>query len=196
MSEKLGLNLQQAQELLNKYITDPITKLHCRESEVIMRALADKFGENSEEWGIIGLLHDIDWELTKNNTKEHCVRCIEILKETGGTDYLIESIISHGYANELCGNYQNKERTTKIQHALASAETLTGLIVASALIQPDKKLSSVKLASLKKKFKNKSFAANCNRDIILECEKIGLSIDEFLEIGLTALQNISEELTL
>ena len=83
-----------------------------------------------------------------------------------------------------------------MQHSLAAAETLTGLIVACALVQPDKKLSSVKLKSLKKKFKSKSFAANCNREVMMECEEIGLSLDEFLEIGLRALQGISDEIGL
>ena len=196
MSENLGINLLQAQKLLDEYIKDPVTKLHCRESEVIMRALAKHFGDDENIWGIIGLLHDIDWELTKNDTKNHCVKCIEILKNAGGSDYLIETIVSHAYGNEHCGDYKEKKRTEKIQHALAAAETLTGLIVASALIQPDKKLASVQLKSLQKKFKNKAFAANCSREIILECEQINLSLEQFLEIGLKALQEISDELGL
>ena len=83
-----------------------------------------------------------------------------------------------------------------IQYCLVAAETLTGLIFASALMQPDKKLTSVQLSSLKKKFKDKKFAAKCNRADILECEKAGIPIDEFLQIGLTAMQNISDELGL
>jgi len=192
----LGLNKNQAEELLDKYITDEITKLHCLESEAIMRELAKKFGENEDEWGIIGLLHDIDWDLTKDNPKEHTVKAQEILQNAGASDYLIETIISHGYGSELCGNNQNKERTTKIQYALAAAETLTGLIIATTLVHPDKKLVNVKLSSLKKKFKNKNFAAKCDRGIILECEKIGLTLDEFLDIGLRALRGISNELGL
>jgi len=121
---------------------------------------------------------------------------VEILKQAGASEFLIETIISHGYGSELCGINQDKVRTTKIQHALAAAETLTGLIIASALVQPDKKLSSVKLESLKKKFKTKSFAAKCDREIIRECEKIGLALDEFLRIGLKALQGISDKLGL
>jgi len=192
----LGITIKQATKLLDKYITDPITKLHCLESEAIMRELAKHFGEDEEEWGIIGLLHDIDWDLTKNNPKEHTVKAVEILQDAGASDFLIETIVSHGYGSELCGINQDKVRSGKIQHALAAAETLTGLIIASALVQPDKKLASVKLSSLKKKLKNKSFAAKCNREIILECEKIELPLDEFLEIGLKALQEISNKLGL
>ncbi|MDD5071797.1 MAG: HDIG domain-containing protein [Patescibacteria group bacterium] len=192
----LGVNYKQAEELLNKYIKDDIVKMHCLESEAIMRELAKHFNENEEIWGIIGLLHDIDWDLTKNNPKEHTVKAVEILKEAGASDFLIETIVSHGYGNEFCGINQDKARTAKIQHALAAAETLTGLIIACALVQPDKKLASVKPESLKKKFKTRAFAAKCDREIILECEKIGLSLDEFLEIGLKALQRISDKLGL
>jgi predicted hydrolase (HD superfamily) len=188
---ELGINYNQAKELVNKYIKDEITKFHLIESEAIMKALATYFNENEEEWGIIGLLHDIDWELTKNNPTEHCVKAVDILKPAGASDFLIETIVSHGYGRLNNDNLKNKQRTMKIQYALAAAETLTGLIVAAALVQPDKKLNSVKPESLKKKFKQKSFAANCERDIILECEKMGLSLDKFLEIGLKALQEIS-----
>jgi len=192
----LGINKEQANQLLDKYIKDEIVKMHCWESEAIMRALARHFNEEEEIWGIIGLLHDIDWDLTKNNPKEHTVKAVDILKQAGASNFLIETIVSHGYGSELCGINQDKARTTKIQHALAAAETLTGLIIASALVQPDKKLASVKLESLKKKFKTKAFAAKCDREIIMECEKIGLSLDEFLAIGLKALQGISEKLGL
>jgi len=192
-----GINYQQAQELIQKYITDPITKLHSRESEVFMRALAKHFSEDEEMWGIIGLLHDIDWDLTKkDNMQKHCIKSQEILREAGASEFLIETIASHGYANEYIPELQNKQRSTKIQFCLAAAETLTGLIFASALMQPDKKLLSVSLQSLKKKFKNKGFAAKCNREIIMECEKAGITIDEFLQIGLTSLQSIAGELGL
>jgi predicted hydrolase (HD superfamily) len=161
-----------------------------------MKALARKFGEDEEEWGIIGLLHDIDWDLSKDNTLEHCKKAVGILKEAGASDFLIETILSHGYGNPHCGAPQDKVRNTKLQYSLAAAETLTGLIVASALVQPDKKLASVTLQSLKKKFKSKGFAAGCNREIILECVKAGVSLEEFLELGLDALKNISNKLGL
>lgn len=192
----LGLNKNQANQLVDKYITIPITKYHLLESEAIMRALAEKLGENQEEWEIVGLLHDIDWDITKNNPKEHLVKAPEILKQAGASDELINAIVSHGYGQPACGAPQDKERQTKLEHALAAAETVTGLIVASALVQPDKKLASVTPQSLLKKFKNKSFAANCSRDIIMECEKIGLTLDEFLKISLKALQKISNEIGL
>jgi len=203
--ENLGLTKQQADELIEKYITDPVTKLHCVESEAIMHALAKHFykGENSavaeamaDKWGIIGLLHDIDWELTKNDQQRHCVKAEKILKNAGASEFLIETVISHGYANDMIPSLQDKERSTKIQYCLVAAETLTGLIIASALMQPDKKLASVTLKSLKKKFKTKGFAARCNRELILECEKAEIPLDEFLKLGLEALQGISDKLGL
>ena len=213
---ELGINYEQAKKLLDKYVTDNITKLHLIETEAIMRTLAKHFKEDEDEsavaptnakaladkeamadkWGIIGLLHDIDWELTKDNPKEHCVKAVDILRQAGASDFLIESVISHGYAHESIPAYLDKQRKGKLQHSLAAAETLTGLIIAAALVQPDKKLVSVKLNSLKKKFKQKAFAANCDREIIRECEKAGINLDEFLNIGLKALQNISDKIGL
>jgi len=141
-------------------------------------------------------LHDIDWDLTKNNQAEHCIKAVEILKSTGGSDYLIETIQSHGYGNKDIPALFDKKRTTKIQHCLAAAETLTGLIVAAALVRPDKKLASVELKSLKKRFGEKAFAAKCDRELIRECELAGIPLDQFLEIGLKALQGISDKVNL
>lgn len=196
MQNNLGITKKQADQLIDQYITDKISELHLIETEAIMRALARHFDENEEKWGIIGLLHDIDWDLTKNNQAEHCVKAVDILREAGATDFLIESIISHGYGHQSIPSLMDKQRTTKLQHALVAAETLTGLIVASALVQPDKKLASVSEESLIKKFKSKSFAAKCDRELIKECEQAGIRLEEFLRLGLKALQGIAGELGL
>lgn len=192
----LGINSVKANEMVEKYITDKSTKLHSVESKAIMEGVAEKLGENKENWGIIGLLHDIDWDITKSDAIQHCIKAEEILKNEGASDFLIETIVSHGYGCVKNPKFEGKERTSDLEHLLAASETLTGLIIASAIMQPDKKLSSLKLSSLKKKFKSKSFAANCNREIIKECEFAGIKLDEFLEIGLKALQGISGELGL
>lgn len=199
---ELGIDRTKAIELLDEYIKDPITKLHMIESEAIMKAVAKRLGEDEISWGIIGLLHDIDWEITKNNVTEHGLRMPEILKNAGGTDFLIHTIESHVYPNEneegFIGSptFIGKKREGNLEHALAASETLTGLVIATALVMPDKKLSSVKPESLIKKYKNKSFAAKCNRETIAECERFGISLDEFLTLGLTALQGISDEIGL
>jgi putative nucleotidyltransferase with HDIG domain len=196
MSSDLGIDYQQARALLDKYVTDDITRLHMIETEAIMRSLAKHFGENEEQWGIIGLLHDLDWDLTKNNMAEHTVKAVELLKKAGATEFLINSIVSHGYGHDTIPANKNKKRSGILEHSLVAAETLTGLIIAAALVQPDKKLKSVKLSSLKKKYKQKAFAANCDRELIKEIEKTGLSLDDFLEISLKSLQAISDKLQL
>lgn len=190
----LGIDYKKAKKLVEENIKDEITKMHLRESEVIMRALAKHFGEDEEKWGIIGLLHDIDWEVTKDDTKNHGLVMPKILKDAGASEFLVSTIGSHiyGYNNK----WKGEKRKGKLQHSLAAAETLTGLIIASTLVQPSKKLKDVKLSSLKKKFKQKSFAAKCDRNVIMEIEKTGLKIDEFLEMSLKALQGISGELGL
>ena len=193
---ELGIKIDQAENILNKYIKDPITKLHCLESKAIMEGVAKSLNQDPVKWGIIGLLHDIDWELTKENTSQHCIKAKEILKNEGASDFLVDTIVSHGFGCVINDEFKNKKRETTIQHALAASETLTGLIISSTLVQPDKKLNSLTLKSLKKKFKSKGFAANCNREIIKECEEIGISLDEFLEIGLESLQLISDDLNL
>ncbi|MGC8492469.1 MAG: HDIG domain-containing metalloprotein [Syntrophobacteraceae bacterium] len=194
--EGLGITKAQADELVEKYVAEPMTRLHLLESEAIMKALAKRFGEDEEAWGIVGFLHDIDWDLTKNDQQQHCIKAVDLLRQAGASEFLIQTIISHGYGVGTIPAYRDRERKTKIEHCLVAAETLTGIIVASALVQPDKKLASVQLPSLKKKFKSKSFAANCDRDLVKECEKAGISVDEFLELGLHALQEISDTLAM
>jgi putative nucleotidyltransferase with HDIG domain len=190
-----GITYEQAKALFDEYIKDPMVRNHMRETEVVMRALAKRLGEDEELWGIAGLLHDIDWESIEGDVSQHCVKCIDILKNAGVTDELIEVIISHAYGTD-CGDYKNKERATKFQHALAAGETVTGLIFAYGLMRPDKKLEGAKVKSLKKKFKDKSFAAKVDRDIIRECEHLGLELSEFLEIALNAMKGIADEIGL
>ncbi|MFA6919271.1 MAG: lysine--tRNA ligase [Patescibacteria group bacterium] len=193
---ELGLDYKQAVQLLDQYIKDPIVKLHCVESEYIMRDLAKHFGQDEEKWGIIGLLHDIDWDLTKSDPSQHCLKAQDILKQAGASDYLIETIVSHCYGFQFNEKLKDLKRETRVQYSLAASETLTGLIIASALIQPDKKLASLSVESLKKKFKNLKFAGNCSREMISECEQAGIPLDEFLDLGLRALQKISDKLGL
>jgi uncharacterized protein len=189
-----GITYEQAKDILHKYIKQPANINHCRESEVIMRALAKRLGEDEELWGIAGLLHDIDWEVISGDVEEHGIKMQEIFKEEGVSDELSAVVVSHvgGCTEKLPEN----KRESKFEHALAAGETITGLIFASALVNPEKKLSAVKVKSIKKKMKDKSFAAKVNRDTIRECEHLGLELEEFIEISLTAMQGISDELGL
>jgi putative nucleotidyltransferase with HDIG domain len=190
-----GITYKDAKKILDDHMKDPVMRNHSREAEVIMRALAKRLGENEEVWGIAGLLHDIDYEMTKNKPEEHCVLSRTILKDHGVNAKLIDVMTSHVYGSPF-GCYVNRERTSNFEHALAAAETVTGLIYAYGLMRPDKKLANAEVKSIKKKFKDKSFAANVNRDVIMECEKIGLSLDEFLQISLDAMKGIAEEIGL
>lgn len=189
-----GITIDQAREVLKKYIKDEINIKHCRESEVIMRALAQRLGEDEELWAIAGLLHDIDWELVQDDIEEHGIKMQEILQQEGVSKELIAVIVSH--IGGFTKHFPESKRQSKFEHALAAAETITGLLVATALVRPDKSLVSVEVKSVKKKFKDKSFAARVNRDMIRECEKLDMTLDEFIELSLNALKNISDELGL
>jgi predicted hydrolase (HD superfamily) len=160
-----------------------------------MRKLAERFGEDIDYWGTIGLLHDLDWGLTKNKLEQHCIKVKEILKENGYDEEFIKTVQSHGYGLDIIPELKDKQRTFKIEHALVAAETLTGLIYAYALMRR-KKISDMEVKGLKKKFQDKAFAANCNRELIKEIEKTGLSLDEFLTISIEAIKNIKDKIGL
>jgi len=187
---ELGISSDQARQLFYQYVkTDNLIK-HCLASEAIMRALAKRFGEDQALWGVAGLLHDLDFEETKEDPSAHTLKTAQILTEQGINPTIIGAIKAHNA--EALGI----QRTRPIDFALTAAENITGLIVATALVYPDKKLASVKASSVIKRMKEKAFAKNVRREAILECERIGLSLGEFVEIGLKAMQEISQELGL
>lgn len=175
-------------ELLNKNIKNQKMIAHCLASEAVLRALAKRFNEDEDAWGIAGLLHDIDVEFTEGDSMRHGPEGADLLKTEGLPDDVIDAILMH---NEMA---TGKQRETLFQHALAAGETITGLIFATAMVYPDKKISSVKPKSIIKRMKEKAFAASVNRETILECEKIGIPIGEFAELSLEALKPIEEEL--
>lgn len=189
---RLGLNYQAASELFEQHIDDKTIRLHSLQTEALMRALARHLDQNEEEWGIIGLLHNLDYQLTREDMASHGVKVIEMLKEAGATQFLINNVISHVYGHEAVPHYSAMTRSTKLEHLLAAAENVAGLIVSCALVRPDRKLAEVDLAGLKKKFANKGFAVNCNREVIRECEIAGVALDEFLSICLEALKEKAE----
>jgi len=178
---------KEALRLLKENLKNQNMIKHCLASEAVMRALAEELGENKEEWGLAGLLHDLDAE--KTNEKEHGLKTTEILGDKI-TLAMKKAIESHN--QEMNGI----KRETKFDYALAAGETITGLIVAATLVMPAKKLADVKLENVLNRFKEKSFARRCNRESIRECEKIGFSLEKFVKISLKAMQRISEELGL
>ncbi|XLQ19749.1 MAG: lysine--tRNA ligase [Candidatus Moraniibacteriota bacterium] len=188
----LGINLEQANKLIDEYVTTLPTKVHSEDTESIMRELAKHFGEDEEKWGIVGLLHDLDRDETRSALEKHTIIASEYLEKAGASDFLIETIKSHCYGNGKVEELNDKERTIRLQHALMAADMLSGLISATVMVSDSKDINKLKLKSLKKKFKSKTFAERYSREKILECEKIGLSLDEFLEMGLTSLQNIKD----
>jgi len=186
----VGISREKALELLQDHIKNPNLIKHCLASEAVLGALADRLGEDREKWSLAGLLHDLDVELTQGDLAVHGMEAVRILEENGVGPEIIQAVKLH---NELaCG----EKRNTAFHHALAAGETITGLIIATALVYPDKKLASVKPKSIVKRMKEKAFAASVNRDIIRECEVVGIPLPEFAEIALTAMQSISEELEL
>jgi uncharacterized protein len=186
----LPISREEALKLIGQYNQDISDINHLLESEAIMGALAKRLGEPEDYWKMLGLLHDIDWGITKQNTSEHLTKAPIILKEAGFDDKFIQTIVSHGYCFD-CAGLKDQKRTEKIEHALACAETITGLIHPYALMR--KGLDGMEASGLKKKMKDKRFAAGVNRWIIMECEKLGLTLDEFLDISIKAVQSIANE---
>jgi hypothetical protein len=192
--EKLPITREKAIELLKSYNQENSDMNHYLESEAIIRELAIRLGEDVEYWGMLGLLHDVDWALTKNNVEEHCVKMNEILKEQGFEEEFIQIAQSHAYNHDEIPCFKEKKREKKIEHALAAAETLTGIIYAYALMR-QRKISDMEVKGLKKKFKDKSFAANCDREIVKEIENV-ISLDEFFELSIEALKKIKGDIGL
>ncbi len=180
----------EAVQLLDEYIENPNMRKHCLASEAVLRALARHLGEDAEKWGLAGLLHDLDVEKVNADPKVHGLETARILTEKGVDPEIVEAIRLHN--EEATG----LPRTTVFQHALAAGETITGLITATTLVYPDKKLASVKPKSVRKRMKEKAFAASVNRDIIRECEDAGIPLDDFINICLEAMRGISDELGL
>ncbi|MCK5730039.1 MAG: hypothetical protein KAH68_03130 [Draconibacterium sp.] len=162
---------------------------HSYASEAVLRAIATHLNQNEDEWGIAGLLHDVDVEITNADPKTHGPAASKILNGKI-TDDMLDAIVMH---NEIATGL---ERTTVFQHALAAGETITGLITATTLVYPDKKIASIKTKSVTKRMKQKAFAASVNRENILECEKIGIPINEFAELSVNAMKGISDVLGL
>jgi len=191
----LPINREQALELVKEHNSHEQDLIHYLESEAVMRELAKKLGEDEEYWGMLGLLHDVDWGLTKENFRTHLTKAPEILKGAGFDDDFIGVIVSHGYGFEELPHLGGQERTEKVQHALAASETVTGLVHAYALMR-GKKISDMEVRGLKKKFKDKKFAAAIRRDIIMEAEKLGLTLDEFLEIAIEGIKKVKDKVGL
>ena len=184
------MNRDQALKLLRNHVKNENTIKHCLASEAVLGALAERLGKDREKWALAGLLHDLDVELTSADLQVHGLKTVEILQAHGVDPEILGAIRMH---NEEA---HGEKRSTVFEHALAAGETITGLIVATALVYPDRKLASVKAKSIVKRMKEKAFARSVNRDIIRECEVIGIPLNDFAELSLNAMRSISDDLGL
>jgi len=183
------MDRKEALESVKENVENANLIKHMLASEAIMLALARHFGEDEKEWGLIGLLHDIDVELTEGDMSSHGKLGADLAMEMGASEAMAHAILSHNTAHGIAPE-------TKMAKALLCADPLTGLITAAALVRPDKKLEGVEAKSVKKKFKEKSFAAGANREQIASCSEIGLELDEFIELGLKAMKSVAANLSL
>lgn len=178
---------EEAFELLKEYNKEDFHIKHALTVEGVMRYFAQELGYSDEVdyWGLVGLLHDLDFELYP---EEHCKKVVEILEKEGAEERLMNSIVSHGYG--ICADIEPEHQMEKILYA---TDELTGLIGAAALMRPSKSVQDMELKSLKKKFKDKSFAQGCSRDIIKTgAEMLGWELDELLQRTLDAMKAIPE----
>jgi len=192
--DPLPVDRDGAMKLLDKHHEPGADYTHYLESEVVMRGLAKRLGRDEEYWGLLGLLHDLDWGYTKQDEAKHCTMTPKILREEGFPEDFIENVLSHAYGSN-CGGLNDKVRTREIEYAIACGETVTGLVHAAARIRPEK-IASLKVSSLKKKFKNKKFAKKVDRNVIMECEKLGLPLEEFLQISIDSITEIADQVDL
>jgi putative nucleotidyltransferase with HDIG domain len=174
---------------LKKYVDNKNLLKHMLSTEAVLIRLARHFDQDEDLWGLAGLLHDIDYEETKEQPYVHSLKGAEILEGLGFPEELVYAVKVHNERHGL-------PRKSLLDKALYATDPMTGLIVAGALIRPDKKLAGVDVAFLRKKFDQKAFAKGADRQQILSCSELGLTLEEFLGLGLEALQGIADELEL
>jgi putative nucleotidyltransferase with HDIG domain len=182
------LNRDEILDSIHGNVQDKNMIRHMLATEAIMQALARKLGEDEEEWGITGLIHDIDVELVDGDMSSHGKLSADIAHELGASKTMVHAILCHNKAHGIpC--------ETKIDKALCCADPLSGLLIAAALDHPDK-LSGLTTKSVMKRFCEKSFAAGVNREQMAQCREIGLELEEFISLGIEAMKGIASELRL
>jgi putative nucleotidyltransferase with HDIG domain len=183
------MNRQQAWDLLCEYTQSENLRKHALAVEAAMRAYARRFGEDEESWGVVGLIHDFDYE--KYPTAEnHAYRGAEILRQRGWPDVIVRAVLSHA-------SYTGVTRDSLMEKALFAVDELTGLITAVALVRPSKSVRDVTVKSVRKKWKDKAFAAGANRaDIETGAADLGVELGEHIAVVLAAMQDIADELGL
>lgn len=181
------MDRQEALQLLRKYNGEPFHIMHALTVEGVMRWYARELGYGDEEefWGLVGLLHDIDFE---KYPEQHCKKAPELLKEIDADDKFIHAVVCHGYG--LCSDVEPEHEMEKV---LFASDELTGLIWAAAKMRPSKSTQDMEVKSLKKKFKDKSFAAGCSRDVIkVGAERLGWELPDLFEKTILAMRSCEE----
>ncbi|MDD4984578.1 MAG: HDIG domain-containing protein [Dehalococcoidales bacterium] len=183
------MDRKEVLESINENVENKNLLKHMLATEAIMRSLARRLGGDEDVWGLTGLLHDIDVELTDGDEHSHSKLGADLATEMGASKEMVHAILCHNAAHGL-------PRETKLDKALFCADPLTGLITASALVRSDKKLAGLEAKSVLKRFKEKSFAAGASRENIASCQELGLELEEFVSLGLKAMQDIASNLGL
>ena len=180
---------EDALALLKRYNQDPFHLQHAFTVEAVMKWYANELGyaEDAEYWGIVGLLHDIDFE---QYPEEHCLKAPELLREGGVGEDIIHSVVSHGYGITIgCGVTLDVAPEHEMEKVLFAADELTGLIWAAALMRPSKSTKDMELKSLKKKYKSKGFAAGCSREVIQRgADQLGWELEKLLTMTMEAMK--------
>ena len=183
----------EAFKLLKKYNKDPFHIQHALTVEAVMKWYARELGYGSEEehWGLVGLLHDIDFELYP---EEHCLKAPEMLREAGVGEDVIHAVVSHGYGITVgCGTTLDVEPEHEMEKVLFAADELTGLIWAVALMRPSKSTKDMEFKSFKKKYKSKGFAAGCSREVIIKgAENLGWDLPKLMEMTILAMRSCED----
>ena len=179
----------EAWKLLNKYNTNPGLIKHALAVEAVMRYMARKRGQDEETWGVVGLIHDLDYERFPDR---HCKKTEEILRERGWPEGLVRAVVSHGYG--LCTDVEPQTEMEKVLYAI---DELTGLVVATALVRPSRSVMDMAAKSVRKKWKDKAFAAGVNRAVIEDgARRLGMDLSDLITDTIMGMREAAEKLGL
>lgn len=183
------MDREAARKLMEKHVKNKNLRKHCLAVGAVMAALARHFGEDENKWALAGLLHDIDYEDTKEDPERHSLVGAEMLAQEDLPEDVIYAVKAHNERHGL-------PRPDRLSKALYATDPLTGLIVAAALIRPEKKLAIIDVPFLLNRYHERSFARGANRETMAACSELGLTLEDFFHIGLEAMQGIAVDLGL
>lgn len=182
-------NREESLKLLNEYNKEDHLIKHALSVDGVMKYFVRLYGEDEEKWGVVGLLHDLDYEMYPN---EHCKKVVDIMEDKGLDQELIRAVVSHGYG--LVCDVKPKSNMEKVLYTI---DELTGLISATAIMRPSKSIMDLELKSVKKKFKSKGFAEGVNREVIKNgAEMLGMSLDDVINNSILGMREVAEDIGL